>query len=127
MIKTGVADILANGVLYIFEPMGKYGMLFGIYLITSILAAFITNKAAVAIVFPISLSIALQLGVDTTPFILVVSFAAAANFMTPIGYQTNLMIYGPGGYKFSDFLKVGTPLTIIYMIVTVLILSFLYL
>ena len=127
MIKTGVADMLANGVLYLFEPMGKYGMLVGIYLITSILAAFITNKAAVAIVFPISLSIALQLGVDTTPYILVVAYAAAANFMTPIGYQTNLMIYGPGGYKYRDFLKVGTPLTIIYMIVTVLILSFLYL
>ena len=127
MIKTGVADILANGVLYIFEPLGKYGMLLGIYFITSLMAAFITNKAAVAIVFPISLTVALQLGVDTTPYILVVSFAAAANFMTPIGYQTNLMIYGPGGYKFKDFLKVGTPLTIIYMIVTVLILSFIYL
>jgi len=127
MIKTGVADILANGVLYIFTPLGRYGLLLGIYFITSILAAFITNKAAVAIVFPISLSVALQLGVDTTPFILVVSFAAAANFMTPIGYQTNLMIYGPGGYRFKDFLKVGTPLTVIYMIVTVLILSFIYL
>jgi len=127
MIKTGVADILANGVLYIFTPLGKYGLLLGIYFITSMLAAFITNKAAVAIIFPISLSVALQLGVDTTPFILVVSFAAAANFMTPIGYQTNLMIYGPGGYRFKDFIKVGTPLTIIYMIVTVLILSFIYL
>lgn len=127
MIKTGVADSLANGVLYLFEPLGRYGMLIGIYFITSMLAAFITNKAAVAIVFPISLSVAVHLGVDTTPYILVVSFAAAANFMTPIGYQTNLMIYGPGGYRFSDFLKVGTPLTIIYMIVTVLILSFLYL
>ena len=127
MIKTGVADILANAVLFIFESFGKHGLLFGIYLITSIMAAFITNKAAVAIMFPISLSVALNLGVDTTPFILVVAYAASANFMTPIGYQTNLMIYGPGGYKFKDFLKVGTPLTIIYMIVTILILSFLYL
>jgi len=127
MIKTGVADMLANGVLFVFEPLGKHGLLFGIYLITSIMAAFITNKAAVAIAFPISLSVALNLGVNTTPFILVVAYAAAANFMTPIGYQTNLMIYGPGGYKFKDFLKVGTPLTIIYMIVTILILSFLYL
>ncbi len=127
MIKTGVADMLANGVLFVFEPLGKHGLLFGMYLITSIMAAFITNKAAVAIAFPISLSVALNLGVNTTPFILVVAYAAAANFMTPIGYQTNLMIYGPGGYKFKDFLKVGTPLTIIYMIVTILILSFLYL
>ncbi len=127
MIKTGVADTLANGMMYVFKPLGKYGLLVGVYLITSLLAAFITNKAAVAIVFPISLTVALHLGVDTTPFILVVAFAAAANFMTPIGYQTNLMVYGPGGYRFKDFLIVGTPLTIIYMIVTVLILSFLYL
>ncbi len=127
MIKTGVADTLANGMMYVFKPLGKYGLLVGVYLITSLLAAFITNKAAVAIVFPISLTVALHLGVDTTPFVLVVAFAAAANFMTPIGYQTNLMVYGPGGYRFKDFLIVGTPLTIIYMIVTVLILSFLYL
>ncbi len=127
MIKTGVADTLANGMMYVFKPMGKYGLLVGVYLITSLLAAFITNKAAVAIVFPISLTVALHLGVDTTPFILVVAFAAAANFMTPIGYQTNLMVYGPGGYRFKDFLIVGTPLTIIYVIVAVLILSFLYL
>ena len=127
MIKTGVADILADGMLMAFKPMGKYGLLIGVYLITSLLAAFITNKAAVAIIFPISLSIALHQNINTTPFILVVAFAAAANFMTPIGYQTNLMVYGPGGYRFKDFLIVGTPLTIIYMIVTVLILSFLYL
>ncbi len=127
MIKTGVADTLANGLMYLFKPMGKYGALAGIYFITATLAGFITNKAAVAIIFPISLTLAIQLGVNPLPFILVVSFAAAANFMTPIGYQTNIMIYGPGGYKFKDFLRVGTPLTIIYMIVTVTILSLQYL
>jgi len=127
MMKTGVAEMLASGVLYVFEPLGKHGLLVGIYLITSLLAAFITNTPAVAIVFPISLSIALKLDLNTMPFILVVAFAAAANFMTPIGYQTNLMVYGPGGYRFKDYLKVGGPLTLIYMIVTVLILSFLYL
>ncbi|MCF6185274.1 MAG: anion permease, partial [Bacteroidales bacterium] len=101
-------------------------ILTGIYFITAILAAFITNKAAVAVIFPVSLSLALSLNADVMPFILVVAYAAAANFMTPIGYQTNLMVYGPGGYKFKDFLKIGTPLTIIYMIVTVTILSLMY-
>ncbi len=127
MIKTGVADMLANGVLEVLEPLGTYGLLTGIFLITSLLAAFITNTPAVAIIFPVSVSVAIRLGLDTLPFILVVAYGAAANFMTPIGYQTNLMVYGPGGYRFRDFLLVGTPLTIIYMIVTVLILSFLYL
>jgi di/tricarboxylate transporter len=127
MIKTGVANTLADGLMYLFKPLGKYGTLAGIYFITATLAGFITNKAAVAIVFPISLTLAVQLGVNPLPFILVVSFAAAANFINPIGYQTNLMVYGPGGYKFKDFIRVGTPLTIIYMIVTVVILSIQYL
>jgi di/tricarboxylate transporter len=127
MMKTGLADTIAHSVVFIFKPFGKYGLLIGIYLITTLMAAFITNKAAVAIIFPIALSVAIQLGVNPLPFILVVSFAGAANFMTPIGYQTNLMVYGPGGYKFKDFLIVGTPLTFIYMIVTVLILSYQYL
>ena len=126
MMKTGVATMLANGIMLGFKPLGKYGALYGIYIITALMAAFITIKAAVAIIFPIALSISMQMDLNPTPFVLIVSFAAAANFMTPIGYQTNLMIYGPGGYKFRDFLKVGTPLTIIYMLVTVTILSRIY-
>lgn len=127
MMKTGVADIIADLLINLFLPLGNIGMLFGIYIITAFLAAYITNKAAVAIIFPISLTMALHLNADPMPFILVVSFAAAANFMTPIGYQTNLMVYGPGGYKFKDFFKVGFPLTMIYMLVTVFILYYYYL
>lgn len=126
MIKTGVADIFANSIISVFKPFGIIGILTGIYFITAILAAFITNKAAVAVTFPVSLTLALSLNADVMPFILVVAYAAAANFMTPVGYQTNLMVYGPGGYKFKDFLKIGTPLTIIYMIVTITILSLIY-
>lgn len=127
MIKSGAAELFADTVITMFLPLGKIGLLFGIYLITSVLAAFITNIAAVAILFPISLTMAVNLNLPTMPFILVVSFAAAANFMTPIGYQTNLMVYGPGGYSFKDFFRVGFPLTIIYMIVTITILSIRYL
>ncbi len=126
MIKTGVAHTLADGVMYAFKPLGKFGALYGLYIITAILSAFITNKAAVAIVFPIALSVSMQMNLPPKPFVLLVSFAAAANFMTPIGYQTNLMIYGPGGYKFRDFLRVGTPLTLIYMFVAITILSYIY-
>ncbi|MCU4175522.1 SLC13 family permease [Marinilabiliaceae bacterium N1Y90] len=126
MMKTGVADMIANFVISVFLPFGRVSLLIGIYLITSVLAAYITNKAAVAILFPISVTAAKNLGFDPMPFVLVVSFAAAANFITPIGYQTNLMVYGPGGYNFKDFFKIGFPLTILYMIVTVTILSLMY-
>ncbi len=126
MIKSGLAELVANLLISVFMPLGSVGILFGIYLITTILAAYVTNKAAVAIIFPISLSMALNLNLDPEPFVLVVAFAAAANFMTPIGYQTNLMVYGPGSYKFDDFFKIGFPLTVIYMVVCVSILSFIY-
>lgn len=126
MVKSGVAEIISQTILTVFSSLGPIGILTGVYFITSILAAYITNKAAVAIVFPIALTLAQHLAVDPMPFILVVAFASAANFMTPIGYQTNLMIYGPGSYKFKDFLKIGLPLTLLYMIVTILILSFIY-
>ena len=126
MEKTGVAEILGNIMIDVFKPWGDIGILAGLYIITAIMAAFITNKAAVALIFPIVLNIAADLGNNPLPYILTVSFAAAANFMTPIGYQTNTMIYGPGGYKFRDFLKVGTPLTVIYGIVTIIILTVMY-
>jgi di/tricarboxylate transporter len=126
MIQSGVAEIFAKGVISVFMPLGKPGVLAGIYLITTLLAAFITAKGAVAVIFPVSMTLALDLNADVMPFILVVAYASAANFMTPIGYQTNLMVYGPGGYKFKDFFKIGTPLTVIYMVVAVTLLSLIY-
>jgi len=126
MVKTGVAEIISGGVIDVFSNLGPVGILTGVYIVTALLAAYITNKAAVAIIFPVALTLAQDLNVNPMPFILVVAFASAANFMTPIGYQTNLMIYGPGSYKFKDFFKVGFPLTIIYMIVTIAILKLIY-
>jgi len=126
MQKSGAADLIADLVISVFMPFGKVGLLFGIYLITAFLGAYIGNKAAVALVFPISLTMASNLDLPAMPFILVVSFAAAANFMTPVGYQTNLMVYGPGGYSFKDFFRLGFPLTIIYMFVTIAILRIMY-
>jgi di/tricarboxylate transporter len=126
MIKSGAADLVANGVISAFLPFGKIGVLFGIYLITALLAAYITTKAAVAIVFPIALSVAQLIGVSGTPFVLAVAYAAACTFITPHGYVTNLMVYGPGGYSFKDFMKIGLPLTFLYMIAAVAILSLVY-
>ncbi len=127
MIKTQTAELIADALLTVFQPLGAVGALFGIYLITTILAAYITNKASVGIIFPIALVMADNLGLTTpAPFVLTVAYASAANFMTPIGYQTNLMVYGPGKYSFKDFFRIGTPLTLLYMIATVFILSYIY-
>lgn len=127
MTKTGVAEMIAQFIISVFKPFGDIGLLAGIYFITAVLGAYITNKASAALIFPISLTLAVDLGYNPLPFVLVVAFASAANFITPIGYQTNLMVYGPGGYSFKDFARIGTPLTIIYMIVTIFMLWAVYL
>jgi di/tricarboxylate transporter len=129
MVKTGVAHMIAEYFIKAFQFLGggSIGLLAGIFIITNLLASYITNKAAVALIFPISLTMAFDLSLNPIPFVLIVAFAAAANFITPIGYQTNLMVYGPGGYNFKDFMKIGLPLTVIYMIVTVAVLYLYYL
>ena len=126
MIKTNTADLMANSIISVFMPLGKVWVLLSIYLITTVLAAYITNKASVAIIFPIAITVAQNLELNPLPFVLTVAYASAANFMTPHGYQTNLMVYGPGRYSFKDFFKIGFPLTILYMLVTVTILSLMY-
>lgn len=126
MTKSGVAELIANGMIGAFLPFGKVGVLLGIYLVTTIMAAYITNKAALGLIFPIAMAMAAKLELNHIPFVLAVSYASAANFMTPHGYQTNLMVYGPGGYSFRDFFRIGFPLTVIYTVVAVIILSLWY-
>ena len=126
MIKSGVANHIGHFLVDFLMPLGKLTILFGIYIISALLSAYVTNKAAVAILFPIVLTISIKMEVDPLPLVLVMTYAAAASFLTPIGYQTNLMVYGPGGYNFKDFLKIGLPLTLIYMVVSVLIIYGIY-
>jgi di/tricarboxylate transporter len=126
MINSGASIYLADLILQWHSLLSPPVLLMFIFLSTNLLAAYITNKAAVAILFPISLAVALSAGYDPIPFILIVSFGAAANFITPLGYQTNLMVYGPGGYTFKDYLRVGLPLTILYMLGAALILTYVY-
>jgi di/tricarboxylate transporter len=80
----------------------------------------------VAIIFPVALSVAQQLGISGTPFVLAVAYAAACTFITPHGYVTNLMVNGPGGYTAGDFMKAGLPLTFMYMLTAIAILSIIY-
>jgi len=80
------------------------------------------NNAAAALAFPIALSASQQINVSPMPFVIAVAIAASGSFTTPIAYQTNMIVYGPGGYKFRDFVKVGSPLTLIFMIIAMLVI-----
>ena len=122
--NSGAGDFLAHSMLSIL-PNSPLFALIGIYIITNIITVFVTNAAAVAITFPIAMSITHQMGItDIKPFLLAIAFAGSAGFITPFGYQTNLMVYGPGNYKFKDYLRLGLPLTIIYMVISISIIAF---
>ena len=124
--KSGTADWIARGLIFSVKGLGPVAVVASLFLITIFLTALITNAAAVAIVFPIAMALADQLHLTYTPFFVAIAFAASGDFMTPIGYQCNLMVYGPGGYKFRDFIRIGTPLTILYTLICVTFISFYY-
>lgn len=124
--KSGTADLIAHGLIVTGKMLGPVAVLTLLFMITILLTALVTNPAAVSIMFPIALALAEQLQLSATPFFVAIAFAASGDFMTPIGYQTNLMVYGPGGYSFKDFFRVGSPFTLIYIIVCVTFISFYY-
>ena len=126
MARTGLAQALAETVLGQLSALGPWAVLGGVYLMTLLFTEAVTNNAAAAISFPIAQAAAASLGVDFMPFAIVVAIAASAGFATPLGYQTHLMVYGPGGYRFGDFVKVGVPLDVIVMIVTVAVTPYMF-
>ena len=125
--QTGAAQFLSNYMVEFGSFFGVVGVFAVLYLITNVATEFLSNGAVVALMFPIALRMSEQLGVDPISVMVVIAIAASAGFSTPIGYQTNLIVYGPGGYRFSDFVKVGLPLNLIYMVITVMIVSMVWL
>jgi di/tricarboxylate transporter len=123
--STGAAKTIAASCVSL-AGNNPWLILAAIYTVTTILTEIITNNAAAALIFPIAFSLAKTLDVSYMPFVIGIMVAASASFATPIGYQTNMMVYGPGGYKFSDFLRVGVPLNILYGVVTVAITPLIY-
>lgn len=113
MEKTGGAAMIAHGVVGMMQGYAPWVILAAIYLLASILTELVTNNAVAILLTPIVISIAASLHVDPRPFIVAIMFGASASFITPIGYQTNTYVYGAGGYKFVDFLKVGIPLNLL--------------
>ncbi len=117
MQKTGATELYSDAFLSLFDGKSPHVILFAIILLTSIFTHILSNNATAVLLLPIAISTAVSLGVDTRPFIIGICFGASACYASPIGYQTNLLVYGPGGYRFSDFLKLGLPLNIMVIVI----------
>ena len=122
MDVTGAAELIATQVVGAFGPFGPQAVLSSVYLLTVLFTELMSNNAAAALMIPIALSIANGLGVDPRPFAIAVAFAGSAAFSTPIGYQTNTLVYGPGGYKFLDYTRIGVPLNLILWLLATLLI-----
>jgi di/tricarboxylate transporter len=124
--KTGAADLLA---ISLIDQLGQYGptvVMSAIFAITFLATNVMSNNATAALLAPIAISVAANMQVSDRPFLMAVTFAASLSFMTPMGYQTNTMIYTPGNYKFTDYLRIGTPLNLMYWLIASLFLPYFF-
>jgi di/tricarboxylate transporter len=115
MRTTGLAQELAATMVGAVGGLGPWFVLAGLYLTTMVLTELLSNNATVALMYPIAMATARSLGLDPMPFLMALLVAASCGFATPIGYQTNLMVQGPGGYRFGDYLRVGLALDLVVM------------
>ena len=123
---TGLAGMAATGIEAV-APMGSVVTLLVVYLVSNLLAELITNKASAVLMLPVALAVAADLGADWVPFAVAVTIGSAASFLTPIGYQTNLMVMSAGGYRYTDFARAGAPVSAIVCVVTVTVCALLWL
>jgi di/tricarboxylate transporter len=126
MIQSGAGMMIAEWMISIFQPIGKTAILLGLILVTTLLTSLISNVGAISIAFPIALGISESLNMNGMPYFLGITYAASAAFITPFGYQTNLLIYGPGGYNLRDFVRIGVPVAAVYLTIAFFSILLLY-
>ena len=124
--SSGAVALIANTVAPYLHGLPPFMMVWAIFLLTSVLTELVSNNAVAVVVTPIAVTLAQQLGIDTRPLVVAVMVAASASFATPIGYQTNTLVYGPGGYAFTDFMKIGVPLNISIGLISSLLIPILW-
>ena len=120
--RTGLAARASGALVDFLRPYGPHAVLAGIFLFATSLTAFVSNNAVAVLLTPVAVQVGAQLGLSPWPFVYGVLFGASCDFSTPVGYQTNLFVFGPGGYRFSDYPRVGIPLTLVLFLVSMLVI-----
>jgi di/tricarboxylate transporter len=126
MENTGLSTLLGQGISETAAPLGPLALLTILIVVTSILTEMISNNAAAVLMVPIAISCASVAAVDPKPLLVGIAIAASTAFLTPMGYQTNMMVYGPGGYQFMDYVKAGAPLKVIAIVISVLLIPWIW-
>lgn len=126
MLSSGLSESMGNVLMSAFNGWGIYGGLIAVYFMTLVLTELVTNNAAAALAFPIAYSLALSYGVDPMPFIMAILFGASASFISPYGYQTNLLVYTVGNYRLKDYFRVGLPVSCVYSVVVLALIPRLF-
>jgi di/tricarboxylate transporter len=122
MERSGAARLIADGALGWAGELGPVALIAVFYLLTAVLTEMMSNNATAVLLAPIAISTAAQQGIDPRPLLMAVTFAASTSFSTPVGYQTNAMVYNPGGYRYADFLRTGVPLNVVFWILSTLLI-----
>jgi len=120
--RTGAARLVADAAVGVAGGLGPVAVVSAFYLLASLLTELMSNNATAILLTPVALATADQLGIDSRPLLVAVAFAASASFMTPLGYQTNLLVFGPGGYRYTDFVRVGAPLNLLFWLLATLLI-----
>lgn len=118
---SGLAEVISNGLIDLFGSWGDLGIIFALALAMTILTELASNNAAVVVLFPITIAVAAEAGLDPRIMVLMIAIMASSSFLTAVGYQTNMMVYGPGGYRFGDLIRAGLPLSITLLITVTLV------
>jgi di/tricarboxylate transporter len=126
LVSTGLAGVVGGEIASLGADWGLPAMLVVVFLAGSIASQFITNYAAAALLFPIGMTVASSMQIDPAPIVFVLMLGVGGSFISPIGYQTNLMVYGPGGYRFLDYARLGGPLTVLLAVICAFVAPLVY-